>query len=71
MATVTELQAMLESVRRARASGVLTIRKGDDSTTFRSLKEMDAIIAGLEAELANADGAKRYRTLRVYSGSGW
>lgn len=47
----TELQARITAIRKARDSGVLILRHGDEMTQFRSLAEMDKIIADLEAEL--------------------
>jgi hypothetical protein len=72
MATLTELQAQLEQLKRARNSGVLSIRKGDDSTTFRSLAEMNQAIAALEGEIAQASGTTgRVRMVRFNDRSGW
>lgn len=72
MATLTELQAQLEQLKRARNTGVLQIRKGDDSTTFRSMKEMNEAIAALEGEIAAASGSgRRVRMVRFNDRSGW
>jgi hypothetical protein len=56
--------ARLDALQKAWASGVLTVRHGDTMTTFRTLAEMDSIIAGLKAEIAGAavaGGGKRTR----------
>lgn len=45
------LEARIAALRRARDSGVLVVRHGEQSTTFRSLKELNDILASLEAEL--------------------
>lgn len=61
MATPETLALRLEAIRKARDSGVLELRHGDESTTFRSLKEMDSIIRQLEDEIAAANGVKKPR----------
>ena len=65
MATLTELQTKLTAIKNARYSGVLTVRHGDTSTTFRSISEMDRIISGLEKEIAELSGTKRRRVRYV------
>lgn len=49
--TQSELEARIAALRRARDSGVLDVRHGEQRTIFRSLAEIDTILAGLEAEL--------------------
>ncbi|KLK91416.1 hypothetical protein AA309_20175 [Microvirga vignae] len=73
MATLAELEAQLEMLQRARDTGVLQIRKGEDSTLFRSLKEMDEAIRGLELRIRRAKGgaAKTYRMVRFNDRSGY
>lgn len=41
----------LAALKRARDSGVLRVRHGDTETLFRSLAEIERIIAELEGEL--------------------
>lgn len=54
--TAEQLEARISAIRAARDAGVLVTRHGDTSTQFRSLAEMDQIIANLEAELAAVNG---------------
>lgn len=54
MTTTVELQARLTSIKKARDSGVLLVRHGETTTQFRSLREMDKIIAELEGEISGA-----------------
>ncbi len=53
----------LEALKRARDTGVLRVRHGDTSTTFRSLAEIDTIIHQLEGQVAvtAAPGGARTR----------
>lgn len=53
-------QARLAAIKKAMHSGVLTVRHGDTTTTFRSLAEMQAIIADLEKDLAGPRTRLRY-----------
>jgi predicted transcriptional regulator len=57
----SELQARITAIRSARDSGALIVRHGDTSTQFRSLAEMNSILADLEKELADAQGTTRRR----------
>jgi hypothetical protein len=59
MSTIIELTARLIALRRARDSGALMVRHGDQQTQFRSLTEITQIIAQLEGELAELEGTKR------------
>lgn len=54
--TAEQIQAKLTALRGARDTGALTVRHGDTQTTFRSLPEMNAIIADLESQLATVQG---------------
>lgn len=47
-----ELESRIAALRKARDSGVLIVRHGDELTQFRTLAEMDKILAGLEDELS-------------------
>lgn len=56
MASVQELQARLEAIRKARDSGVLIVRHGDESTEFRSLADMNVIINDLQKQIDSGSG---------------
>lgn len=72
MATLAQLQARLESLRKARDTGALSVHHGETSTTFRSLAEMNSIIADLEAQITVASGTgKRVRAVRFSTNDGW
>ncbi len=60
-----ELQARIGALRKARDTGVLIVRHGETSTQFRSLAEIDSILADLEAQLAAAQGDVRSRVRYV------
>lgn len=57
MTLATELAAL----KKARNSGVLTVKHGETQTTYRSLTEIDRIIAKIEAEIAAEAGSTRSR----------
>lgn len=69
MATTSELQTRLEALKKARDTGVLTARQGDNLTTFRSLSEIERTIAALENEIAAAGGTSRRRVRYAYQSS--
>lgn len=72
MATLSDLQARLEQLKIARDSGALSVRKGDDSVTYRSLAEINATIAAIEAEIAAVSSVTpRVRTIRIHGKDGW
>lgn len=53
----------------ARDSGALMVRHGDTSTQFRTLSEMERIIAKLERRKAAADGTVRTRVFYPWQSS--
>ena len=57
----SQLQIRIDALRKARDSGVLMVRHGDELTQFRTLAEMDKILADLEADLATTQGTKKSR----------
>lgn len=61
----------LEALKKARDTGVLTVKHGETLTTFRSLAEIEKIIGQLEKELAIAAGTAKRRLRYMYqSGKG-
>lgn len=71
MASLATLQARLEQLEASIASGVLTVRHGETSTTFRSMSEMLKAKELLEGQIADAEGTKRTRIRYAYqSGKG-
>lgn len=59
MTELTEKQARLTALKKARDTGVLTVNHGDTSTTFRSISEIERIIAALSNEIASLAGTSR------------
>jgi len=59
--TAEQVQAKITAIRNARDSGVLLVRHGDTQTQFRSLAEMNSIIADLEGQLSTLQGKARRR----------
>lgn len=70
MTTTTELSLRLVELRKARDSGVLTVRHGETLTTFRTLAEIDSIIADLEGEIAASTAPRRRIRYLFQSGKG-
>jgi len=69
MATVAELQARLDALRKARDSGALTVRHNETLTTYRTLNEINQIIAQLESEISGLGAKSRRRRKFVYESS--
>jgi len=51
MADLSTLQTRLEALRAARDTGALTVKHGEEMITYRSLDEINRIIASLEAQI--------------------
>ncbi len=68
--TAATIQAEIDSLKAARASGVLRVRHGETETTYQSSESMGRVIADLEAELA-ALGTSRVRAVRFTSRKGF
>jgi aspartate aminotransferase-like enzyme len=64
---MSDVATRLAALKAARDSGVLTVRHGDTSTTFRSLAEIERIIAVLEPQV----NGRGIRTIRMHPRSGW
>jgi len=64
---MSDVATRLAALKAARDSGVLTVRHGDTSTTFRSLDEIERIIAVLETQV----NGRGIRTIRMQPRSGW
>lgn len=66
--TAAELDERIAQLKAARDSGVLSIRHGDTSTTFRSLDELQSTLRRLEAEKQASEGRRSRRVGYVYQG---
>ena len=72
MADAATITTRLEALKKARDTGVLTIEHGGTRTTFRSLAEIEKIIAQAEKDLAAANGTSKRRLRYAYqSGRGY
>lgn len=70
MTDTATLSARLETLKKARDSGVLQVRHGDTMTTFRSLSELESIIADLEGQISGASTPRRRIRYLFQSGKG-
>ncbi|PSJ55769.1 phage head-tail joining protein [Pseudaminobacter soli (ex Li et al. 2025)] len=59
-------QAQIDALKAAMASGVLTVRHGETTTTFRSLAEMQKQLADMEADVS-ASPTRPRRTVAGFS----
>lgn len=59
-------QTEIDALKKAIASGVLTVRHGDTSTTYRSLAEMERALKMMQGEVNPASVAPR-RTVASFS----
>jgi hypothetical protein len=66
MASVSQIQARIESIKTLISTGVEGAGYGDKRTDFRSLTELRQILNDLEEDLADALGAGgRVRQIRM------
>ena len=54
-----------DALKNALATGGLTVRYGETTTTYRSLDEMRSILADMNRELNTAAGKKNTRIFRI------
>lgn len=71
MATLAELTARRDALESALASGVLSLREGDKSVTYRSFEEMSQALSDVERQLAAADGTVPTRRVYPQTTKGW
>jgi hypothetical protein len=67
MSTLAELQAQLDGIDRAIASGTLTVKHGDTMHTARSMAEL----LQARAHILGQMGRRGIRTIRVQTRSGY
>lgn len=70
MATVNEIQAQLEALKKQRSSGVAKISYAGKSIEYRTLVDIDKAIFRLEEEIKLANGARKSRQLKTYASKG-
>lgn len=69
MATLAELQAELDALRRIRNAGTARVRTEDREVTYRTDSELAAAMQSLEAQIA-AQQATSVRSVRFVSTKG-
>lgn len=71
MASVAEMEARLEALKAARASGVRKIDYEGNSVEYRSDAELRRAIQDLTEELRTAQSGQPRRTVTVRMKKGW
>jgi hypothetical protein len=56
---IAELETQLRALKRARSSGVFSVRHGDTMVQYRTLKEINAAIAAIDREIRLLRGETR------------
>ena len=70
MADTTELEAQRSALKKAMRSGVLSVEHGDKSVRYRSMNELRAALADLDAEIAIETGSRRNRVFYLSNDRG-
>ncbi|GAB1422970.1 hypothetical protein MASR2M16_02040 [Thauera terpenica] len=68
--TLEQLKAQREALQAARFNGVLTVKAGDKTVTYKSNVEIRAALSDLEREIARLQGRPRARRIRTVCGKG-
>ena len=68
--TLEQLKAQQEALQAARFNGVLTVKAGDKTVTYKSNVETQAALSDLEREIARLQGRPRARRIRTVCGKG-
>ena len=68
--TLEQLKAQREALQAARFNGVLTVKAGDKTLTYKSNTEIQAALSDLEREIARLQGRPRARRIRTVCGKG-
>ncbi len=63
------IQTRIDAAEAALATGVLSVRHGDTSTTFRSESEIEKLIARLRKQLASLQGKTNTRVKYITQAS--
>lgn len=58
-------QTQRDALEAAIATGALTVRYGDTTTTYRSLAEMSQVLAAMDRDLSTAAGTRKRRVTKV------
>ena len=68
--TLEQLKTQREALQVARFNGVLTVKAGDKTVTYKSNVEIQAALSDLEREIARLQGRPRARRVRTVCGKG-
>ncbi len=68
--TLEQLKTQREALQAARFNGVLTVKAGDKTVTYKSNIEIQAALSDLEREIARLQGRPRARRVRTVCGKG-
>ena len=68
--TLEQLKTQREALQAARFNGVLTVKAGDKTVTYKSNVEIQAALSDLECEIARLQGRPRARRIRTVCGKG-
>ena len=68
--TLEQLKTQREALQAARFNGVLTVKAGDKTVTYKSNVEIQAALSDLEREIARLQGRPRARRIRTVCGKG-
>ena len=68
--TLEQLKAQQEALQAARFNGVLTVKAGDKTVTYKSNVEIRVALSDLEREIARLQGRPRARRIRTVCGKG-
>lgn len=67
--TAAQIQSRIDALEKARDSGVSMVRHGGTITQWRTVAELDNILAGLYARLDNTNGTTKPRVNYVQQNS--
>ena len=68
--TLDQLNGWLDTLKAARATGVLSVQHGEKRVQYRSISEINAAIGAVEQEIATAGGNAVVRTFKLTSSKG-
>ena len=66
--TLEQLKTQREALQAARFNGVLTVKAGDKTVTYKSNIEIQAALSDLEREIARLHGRPQARRIRTVCG---
>lgn len=67
---LAELKAARDNLKRARAAGIRSVAFGEDRVEYASDREMAAVLAAIEADIARLEGGPRSTFIRINATKG-